>query len=435
MFNLRPVLTSDTIGGQFFTNFEAALNMIARVGIVILIILATCGTSQALEPNEILVIANSDIVQSVQIADYYCVKRQVPIENFFALPLGTTLTDTISRDNYEKQLAEPIRQKLLSLEFAGKIKCLLTTYGIPIKVGGRGPLQGRQDKLKQLEKLALQEKNKLEQLEQNGAADSTKQKKNVNYKLKKLQSDIDRITGKETAASVDSELSMVLFGEYELYRWQPNRLKDTVLGLSLNTVMVSRLDGPGLRIAKALVDKAIAAEQTTLKGSAYIDSRGISDDKKPYSFGHFDQSLRDLAVLTRLRTEMSVKHERTEQLFAPASCPRTAIYCGWYSLRKYVDAFDFVDGAIGYHISSLEAVDLRDPNSSQWCPAMLTDGITAKLGAVAEPYLSAFPEPKAFFLELFRGRCLVEAYYYTKPFNSWQLVLIGDPLYKPFKKN
>ena len=130
---------------------------------------------------------------------------------------------------------------------------------------------------------------------------------------------------------------------------------------------------------------------------------------------------------------MPLVEERTEDLFAPGQCPAAALYCGWYSLKKYVDAFDFVDGAIGYHISSLEAVDLREPNSSQWCPAMLADGVAATLGAVAEPYLNAFPEPAAFFAELFGGRCLVEAYYRTKPFNSWQLVLIGDPLYRPFK--
>jgi uncharacterized protein (TIGR03790 family) len=130
---------------------------------------------------------------------------------------------------------------------------------------------------------------------------------------------------------------------------------------------------------------------------------------------------------------MTVKEERTEKLFEPNSCPRTAIYCGWYSLKKYVDSFDFVDGAIGYHISSLEAVDLRDTNSTEWCPSMLEHGVTATLGAVAEPYLSSFPQPKEFFLELFNGHCLVEAYYHTNPFNSWQMVLIGDPLYRPFK--
>jgi len=295
-------------------------------------------------------------------------------------------------------------------------------------------LEGQEDKLKQLRKLTEQENNKIKQLEKSSSAKSSQQKKRINTKLAQVQSKIDHITGKETEASVDSELSMVLFGNYELYRWQPNILKNNVPDLSFNTLMVCRLDGPGEQIVKGLVDKAITAEKTGLTGIAYIDSRGIADDRKPYSTGYFDQSLRELAVLTGLRTKMAVKEERTEELFAAGTCPRTAIYCGWYSLKKYIDAFYFVDGAIGYHISSLEAVELREADSSQWCPAMLRDGITATLGAVAEPYLHSFPEPRAFFLELFNGRCLVEAYYRTKPFNSWQLVLIGDPLYRPFKK-
>jgi len=61
------------------------------------------------------------------------------------------------------------------------------------------------------------------------------------------------------------------------------------------------------------------------------------------------------------------------------------------------------------------------------------DGITATLGPVAEPYLHTFPESRAFFPKLYEGNCLVEAYYRTKPVNSWQMLLIGDPLYRPFK--
>jgi uncharacterized protein (TIGR03790 family) len=295
-------------------------------------------------------------------------------------------------------------------------------------------LEDPENKLKQLKKLAEQEKNEIEQLNKRGSGESAKQNRKHNLKLLQIQSKIGRITGEETGASVDSELSMVLFGNYELYRWQPNILKNNTLGLSVNTLMVCRLDGPDESIAKGLVDKALRAEKTSLTGVAYIDSRGIAEDRNPYSIGYYDQSLRELAAFTRLRTELTVKEERTEKLFTAGACPRTALYCGWYSLKTYIDAFDFVDGAVGYHIASWEAVDLRNPKSSQWCPAMLKDGITATLGAVAEPYLHSFPEPRAFFLELFNGRCLVEAYYHTKPFNSWQLVLIGDPLYRPFKR-
>lgn len=417
-------------------SLEEKLSMGRWISILFLVFLSGGGRSFALEPNEILVIANSNVAESVRIAQYYCAKRKVPVDNILALPLSTS--ETITRDEYEKQLAEPIRERLSGLEFVGKIRCLLTTYGVPIKVRGRGPLKGQEDRLKKLKKLVQRGKNQIKQLEQNNPAGnrqaSAEQKKKSDRILTQLQSEIDRIVGKETGACVDSELSMVLFGDYELYRWQPNALKNNGLYWDFRTLMVCRLDGPGKRMAQGLVDKAIVTEKTGLKGVAYIDSRGIADSNKPYSFGWFDQSLRDMAVLTKLRTEMTVKQERTKKLFAPGACPRTAIYCGWYSLKEYIDAFDFVDGAIGYHISSWEAIDLRDPNSSQWCPAMLADGITATLGAVAEPYLLSFPEPREFFLELFNGRCLVEAYYHTKAFNSWQLVLIGDPLYRPFKK-
>ena len=408
--------------------------MVIRTAVVSYLILVCSAVGSALEPHEILVIANGDVAASVRIAQYYCGRRGVPTDNILTLPLGIELSYTITRAKYEKQLASPIRERLLSLGFGGHIKCLLTTYGVPIKVEGRGALEAKTDKLKQLRGLVEQEKNKIEQLKKSSSAKFDEQKKRINAKLARLQLEINHIIGKETGASVDSELSMVLFGDYELYRWQPNILQNNSLSLSFNTLMVCRLDGPGERIVKGLVDKAITAEKTSLTGNAYIDSRGIADDRTIYSSGYFDQSLRDLADFTRLRTELTVKEERTEKLFTAGACPQTAIYCGWYSLRKYIDAFDFVDGAIGYHIASLEAVKLRDPYSSQWCPAMLKDGITATLGAVAEPYLHSFPEPKAFFSELFNGRCLVEAYYRTKPFNSWQLVLIGDPLYIPFKK-
>ncbi len=405
--------------------------MSAKIIAMILLVAVPFSAAAALEPGGILVIANSDNAASMRLAHYYCQKRQVPAENIFAVSLGAEVRDTISRADYEKWLAEPIRKKLLDLQFAGKIRCLLTTYGVPYRVGGRGPLKSLEVKLRELTDLANQQRTRLKQLEQNGLANSPEHER-ASLNLAQIQLDIDYITGKETDASVDSELSMVMFGPYELYRWQPNMLKNSVSGSGFITLMVCRLDGPDYTVAKGLVDKAIMAEQTGLKGIAYIDSRGLPN-KPGYSPGYYDQSLRDLAVLTRLRTQLPVKEEQTEALFAPGACPQAAVYCGWYSLKKYVDSFDFVDGAVGYHISSFEAVNLRDPNSAQWCPAMLRDGITATLGAVAEPYLHSFPEPRDFFLELYSGSCLVEAYYRTTPFNSWQLVLIGDPLYTPFK--
>jgi uncharacterized protein (TIGR03790 family) len=388
-----------------------------------------CGRVCALESNEILVIANNDIKESMLLAQYYCTQRGVPDKSILALPLGADLKDNISRSDYEKQLVEPVRRKFFNERLIGKIKCLLTIYGVPIKVAGRGILKNQENKLTEFDKLVKQEEKILDKLKQADLTDSVEYKQ-VNERLVRLQIAISHINGKETHASVDSELSMVLFDSYELYRWQPNMLKDDLRSRNSVTLMVSRLDGPDYDIIKGLVDKAIIAENQGLKGIAYIDSRGI---RRKDMFGHYDRSLRNLAAYLRSETEIPVIEERAAKLFAPDTCPQTALYCGWYSLRKYIDAFDFVDGAIGYHIASFEAANIRDPNSSQWCPSMLMDGITATLGPVAEPYLHTFPEPREFFPRLYEGKCLVEAYYHTKPVNSWQMLLIGDPLYRPFR--
>jgi hypothetical protein len=67
---------------------------------------------------------------------------------------------------------------------------------------------------------------------------------------------------------------------------------------------------------------------------------------------------------------------------------------------------------------------------------MLEYGIAATLGAVDEPYLDAFPLPTEFFSLLMTGKyTLAEVFYKTKRYNSWRMILIGDPLYTPFKAN
>ncbi|MBN1362663.1 MAG: TIGR03790 family protein [Sedimentisphaerales bacterium] len=395
-----------------------------------LVLVATCvEIGWALEPDEILVIVNSDYPASVRLARYYCEKRGLPPQRIVPVSLGPQLRDSIGRDDYEKRLAHPIRRVLTTREDLSSIKCLLTTYGIPLAVGPRKPLSASEARLKELRRAQEQETEAIEQLEANGLGESPEHKERSRRRAW-LQMELSRIMGAETGASVDSELSLVLFGAYELYRWQPNLLRSGA-PQAIKTLMVCRLDGTDYGIAKGLVDKAIAAETDGLKGNAYIDSRGIVSDT---AYGYYDQSLRNLAQLIRSRAALPVTEETTGALFAPGSCPQTALYCGWYSVRRYVDAFDFVEGAVGFHIASFEAQGLHDPNGSAWCTAMLRDGITATLGPVAEPYLHAFPEPQAFFGELLEGRCLVEAFYRTKPFNSWQLVLIGDPLYRPFKQ-
>jgi len=243
----------------------------------------------------------------------------------------------------------------------------------------------------------------------------------------------------ETHASFDSELSLILWDNYPLFGWQPNLLHymfDRLPG-KRPVMMVSRLAAPSLELAMRLVDTAIEVEKQGLKGKVYLDARGIPFTPSPQqrgSYGEYDQSLRDLADRLKAHSSLEVVLDNEQKLFQPGQCPEAALYCGWYSLGAYVDAFQWQPGAVGYHMASIEAVTLRDANHKAWCPSMLARGVCATLGPVAEPYLAAFPLPDDFFSLLLTGKyTLVEVYYHTMPMTSWQMVLVGDPLYNPFR--
>jgi uncharacterized protein (TIGR03790 family) len=67
---------------------------------------------------------------------------------------------------------------------------------------------------------------------------------------------------------------------------------------------------------------------------------------------------------------------------------------------------------------------------------MLEEGVAATLGPVTEPYLASFPLPDQFFSLLVTGKLtLLEVYFATVPSVSWMQILIGDPLYRPFKNH
>jgi uncharacterized protein (TIGR03790 family) len=247
----------------------------------------------------------------------------------------------------------------------------------------------------------------------------------------------------ESEASFDSELSLLFWPDYPLLRWQPNllhyRYDQTPVRATRPTLMVARLEAPTVTLTRQLIDTAIAVERTGLRGKVYLDARGMAPPKSPAprgSYAEYDESIRTLSRVLKTQTQLDVQLDNKGQLFQPGACPNAALYCGWYSLGKYVDAFTWVPGSVGYHIASSEATTLRDATSQVWCKRMLEKGVCATLGPAFEPYLTAFPKPDEFFVALLSGRfSLVETYCRTKPFSSWAMVLVGDPLYAPFAKH
>lgn len=246
----------------------------------------------------------------------------------------------------------------------------------------------------------------------------------------------------QSMAAVDSELTLLNAGPYQKIGFLPNPFHlgfnrlPFISEVRAHTVMVGRLDGPTPAIARRLVDDALAVEKTGLTGVFYIDARGLTDQAAMGTYAWFDQHLLRLYDLVKQYSDMKVVLDKKPALFPPGSCPNAALYCGWYSVRNYIPAFQWQKGAVGYHVASYEANTLKEPGSKVWCKRMLEEGVAATLGPVLEPYLTSFPLPDQFFPLLMTGKLtLLEVYFSTVPLVSWMQILIGDPLYCPFQKS
>ncbi len=254
--------------------------------------------------------------------------------------------------------------------------------------------------------------------------------------LRVLDAQINYLTTDSTASATDSELSRLWEDYYPRQRWLDNPLNLQFRNAPTNALMVMRLDGPDPATVEKMMRTSVEVEKTGLKGIVAIDARGLEaiDDKgKPSAFGEFDQTLRDLAYLIRVKTDLKVKLDDQDIVFPVHSVKNVALYCGWYSVQQYIPGCDFNAGAVGYHIASYEMVSLHEP-STYWVRGLLSDGVVATLGPVAEPYLIAFPRPDEFFPLLLTGKLtLAEVYWKTAPTTSWMINFIGDPLYCPYK--
>ncbi len=233
------------------------------------------------------------------------------------------------------------------------------------------------------------------------------------------------------AGAVDSELSLLAAdGGYPINAFVINPLfgKDNPTDYDrAKVVEVGRLDGPTRDDAMALVDRAVEAERSGLAGRAYVDMGG--------KFVEGDRWLsRTVDEITDLGFDLSVDRD-------PSTFPSTArfdapvLYFGWYAPDLngpfLLPGFRFPPGAIALHIYSFSARTMHSV-SEGWSGPFVARGVTATVGNVYEPYLEYTHRPDYLMRALSRGRTLGEAAYFALPVLSWQSILIGDPLYRPF---
>jgi len=389
----------------------------------------------ALQPAELLLIANRQSSDGVELAHFYQQKREIPAKNLILVSLPTG--EDLSREQYETQLVKPLREFLHRREGEQSIRCLVLFYGIPLRVAPPAPSD---EEWRRLEELNFEKQGIDWQIANSGATEL--EIGALRKQSEQLGKQIAELRKVEQAAAVDSELTLALNDHIPLDKWVPNpyyvrlqRAENSLPYEKDQVLMVARLDGPSPGIVRRMIDDGLQAEGKGLTGAAYFDSRWpLPKGTNLQGYALYDVSLHKAAEVTKELSHFRVTLDQQQSLLQPGSAPDAALYCGWYSLGKYVDAFDWRPGAVAYHIASSECTTLKREGSQVWCKRLLEDGVAATIGPVAEPYLEAFPLPDVFFTFVLGGDyTLVESYFLSLPVLSWQMVLIGDPLYRPFR--
>ena len=366
--------------------------------------------------NEVLVIYNAQMPDSEAVARHYAQRRSVPDSQLLGLRLPDS--GTISRADYISGIQEPVRRHLVE---KGLAEWVPDSSSLP---------QGRKATTRNRLRLIRSEIRYL--LLCYGVPwyiphDSSMRSETGGIPAQFLRND----------ASVDDELALLpRLGFNDPIATSPNPVVGATNAAQIHPTngvfMVTRLDGPTPEIARGLVDKALEAESRGLWGHAYIDLRAITNG--PYWSG--DRMITNAAVAAKRLGFDTFVDNQPASLGVGYPLSQVALYVGWYDSGVtgpfYRASVEFLPGAFAYHLHSFSAANLRSA-SENWVGPLLARGATATMGCVAEPYLEFTPNP-AMFLERwgYVGMTLGEAATAAHPVLSWQTVVVGDPLYRPF---
>lgn len=359
----------------------------------ILILLALCVPPLCAQTaDNVLVVMNQASRVSLETGLYYAQKRGIAKTNVIAIL--TTEGETISREDFDRQIATPIATYLTRQGAQDRIIYIVLTRGIPLRIEGSAGPAG-------------------------------------------------------TAAAVDSELALLyrrLTGEQVRTEGpvpNPYFLGDAPIGearqfrhAEQDIYLVSRLDGYNIEEIKGLIDRGSAPSR---EGKILLDAKGTPDQKGDLWLKAAADRLAAMGMGDRV-----VLEETAEAL---TTTGKVLGYYSWGSndpaLRRRRLDFDFAPGALAGTFSGADGrtfVESDQPWSlaeAEGTPTLAADfirnGVTGAGAHVTEPYLEGAIRPDILFPAYLSGFNLVESFYLATPYLSWQTVIIGDPLSAPFR--
>jgi len=377
--------------------------MIRSLLLLLVLAIPANALPEPLPPSQVVIAYNDKAEGAKELAEFYAISRQIPPSQIVAL--STTEKGTIDRKTYEQTIRNPLRKKFIDagwwtmgkdpqgteLPLKTSIRCLVLMKGLPLRISREATVEGEPVK--------------------------------------------EGPTGKSNEAAVDSELSLMGVSNYPLSGPIPNPYFDkdypAINNPATYQLLVGRIDAPTYDHCQRMILDALDVEKTGLWGRTYIDVA-----LKGGGFAIGDQWMNNIATQS-IESGLPTVVEKTKDTFV-TNYPMTdaAVYFGWYTFHRngpfLNPAMTFKKGAIAVHLHSFSAEQLINPEKN-WSAALLDRGAAATLGNTWEPYLQASHQFDIFYDRLLKGYSLIEAGSMSMNVLSWQNIIIGDPLYRPYK--
>ncbi|MEO8617461.1 MAG: TIGR03790 family protein [Luteolibacter sp.] len=360
-------------------------------------------------PESVAILYNSTLPESKQLAEIYREARGIPIENMIALDMPQKAD--VSREEFNHTILQPLRNQFehrswwkrekdregLLLPVVNKIRVIVLMRGVPLRIQ-QTPIPPAPP-----------------------AAPNTPPP----------PPPLDPIQGHDEA-SVDSELAM--FGveglptkgvlQNKFYQSEES-IKDVNLPF---LVLTARIDSASFATCERMIHDALESEKSGLWGRAYVDiaNKFPLGDKWLEEVVKENEGVGIPTVIDRFNDTLPKNYPMTD----------ASVYYGWYdgdvSGPFLNSSFRFRKGAVAMHLHSFSAMQLGNPNKN-WSAALLERGAAVTVGNVYEPYLHLTHDFSIVQKRLLAGATWVEACWAAMPVTSWQGVVLGDPLYRPFR--
>lgn len=135
---------------------------VSRIRIAAILVLWFClpvSTVLALRPDELLLVVNENVPESRELAEFYTAARLVPPGRIVSLK--TTDAEEIPFEAYERDVVPPIRRFLRENKLESQVKCLVTFYGVPLRIAGKVSTEQEKQELQQVRAEILETRRQL----------------------------------------------------------------------------------------------------------------------------------------------------------------------------------------------------------------------------------------------------------------------------------